>query len=101
MSLPKMRVLIGTNRYFPDVAGGGNRVAFDVAQQLVADGHQVALLCEGIHGKPQSETLHDIRVLRYSVPRLDLNLFSRHQRAARKTLKNCLPDWPPDLLWGH
>ena len=96
-----MRVLIGSNRYFPDVAGGGNRVAFDVARQLVAGGHDVALLCEGIPGKPQSERLDGIHVLRYTVSRLDLDLSRRHQRAARKTLQKALADWTPELLWGH
>jgi glycosyltransferase involved in cell wall biosynthesis len=96
-----MRVLIGSNRYFPDVAGGGNRVAFDAAQQLVAEGHEVALLSEGIPGKPENEKLQGIQVLRYTVSRLDLDFFSRHQRAAKRTLKKHLLRWQPDLLWGH
>src|SRR5579863_954251 len=96
-----MRVVIGSNRFFPDVAGGGNRLAYDAAQHLVSLGHDVALLCEGIPGKPESEMVDRIRILRYRVPMLDFDFLSRHQRAARKTLKRCLQDWQPDLLWGH
>src|SRR5258708_2371537 len=96
-----MRILIGCNRYFPDVAGGGNRVAYDVAKYLASTGHEVALLCEGLPGKPESEMSDGMRVLRYSIPRFDLDFFSRHQRAAKQTLKRQLGDWHPDLLWGH
>src|SRR5205823_2875226 len=34
-------------------------------------------------------------------PRFDLDLFSRHQRAAKRTLRRQLGDWRPDLVWGH
>src|SRR5437899_11733479 len=96
-----MRILLGTIRYFPDVAGGGNRVAFDAAQYLRKQGHDVVLLCEGIPGTPESEVIDGIRVLRYSIPRFDLDLLSRHQRAAKRTLRRQLADWRPDLIWGH
>lgn len=98
-----MRILLGSNRYFNDVAGGGNRVAWDAAQHLAAMGHEVVLVCEGIDGKPESEPVGEIRVLRYRVPKLDLDFLSRHQRAARKVLFRQLvaEGWVPDLLWGH
>ena len=79
-----MRILMGCNRFFPDVAGGGDRVAYDVAKYLASAGHEASLICEGLPGKPESEMSDGIRTLRYSVPRLDLNLFSRHQRAAKR-----------------
>src|SRR4051794_13631111 len=96
-----MRILIGSNRYFYDIAGGGNRVALDCAEELISNGHEVALLCEGIPGKPESERINGIRVLRYAVARFDINFFSRHQRAAKKTLRRHLEGWQPELLWGH
>src|SRR5438067_8103664 len=96
-----MRILLGTIRYFPDVAGGGNRVAYDSAQYLASQGHDVVLLCDGIPGTLESEVISGIRVLRYSIPRFDLDLFSRHQRAAKRTLRRQLGDWRPDLIWGH
>lgn len=96
-----MRILLGSNRYFPDVAGGGNRVAYDCAQYLVSQGHDVALLCEGITGKPERDTIEGIRVLRYFLPRLDIDFLFRHQRAAKKVLGRNLSGWVPDLIWGH
>lgn len=96
-----MRILLGANRYFPDVAGGGNRVAYDCAQYLASVGHEVALLCEGIAGKPENEVIDGIRVLRYSLPRLDIDFLSRHQRAAKRVLGRHLSGWVPDIVWGH
>lgn len=99
-----MRILLGSNRYFNDVAGGGNRVAWDAAQHLASLGHEVALLCEGIDDKPESDVVAgNVRILRYYVPGFDLDFFSRHQRAARKVLLRQLQSagWVPDILWGH
>ncbi len=96
-----MRILLGCNRYFPDVAGGGNRVAYDCAQYLVSQGHDVALICEGIPGKPENDTIDAIRVLRYALPRMDIDFLSRHQRAAKKILGRHFSGWVPDIIWGH
>lgn len=96
-----MRVLVGTIRFFPDVAGGGNRIAFDTARYLVSQGHDVVLLCEGIPGKPESEIVAGLRVLRYSIHPFDLNFITRHQRAAKRVLRRQLGDWRPELVWGH
>jgi glycosyltransferase involved in cell wall biosynthesis len=96
-----MRILIGCNRYFPDVAGGGNRVAFDAARFLVSKGNEVAFVCEGIPGKPLQERLDGVHVVRYSVPGYDLDYLSRHQRAAKRALQQALGGWRPDVLWGH
>lgn len=76
-------------------------MAYDAAQHLASQGHDVALLCEGIPGKPECETIAGIKVLRYSVPRFDLDFLSRHQRSAKKTLARHSKDWVPELVWGH
>jgi glycosyltransferase involved in cell wall biosynthesis len=96
-----MRILLAANRYFPDVAGGGNRVAYDCAQYLTLQGHDVGLLCQGIAGKPESDVIDGIRVLRYALPRMDIDFMSRHQRAAKRVLGRHLSGWVPDLIWGH
>src|SRR4051812_32251089 len=97
----EMRVLVGSNRYFNDVAGGGNRVAWDAAQQLAVEGHDVVLLCEGIEGTPETDLRGAVRILRYKVPAFDVDFFSRHQRAAKRTLLRQLSDWHADVIWGH
>jgi glycosyltransferase involved in cell wall biosynthesis len=96
-----MRILVGANNFLGDRWGGGTRVAWDACKYLVSHGHEVALLCEGVENKPERERAEGVLILRYRVSEYDLNFLNRHQIAGYKVLKRQLPDWPPDLLWGH
>jgi glycosyltransferase involved in cell wall biosynthesis len=96
-----MRILLGANHFFGDTRGGGMRVAWDACRYLTSRGHDVALLCEGVGNKPESERVEGVQILRYRISKFDLNFLGRHQRAGRKILRKHLIDWKPDLLWGH
>ncbi|MCU1285740.1 MAG: glycosyl transferase group 1, partial [Acidobacteriales bacterium] len=76
-------------------------MAWDAAKLLAKKGHEVALLCEGIEGKPESERVEGVWLVRYRIAKPNLNLLSRHQKAGEKTLRKVMREWIPELIWGH
>jgi len=72
----------------------------DACRYLVSQGHEVALLCEGVENKPECERVDDVLILRYRVSKYDFNFLNRHQIAGYKVLKGSC-QIGPRLALGH
>ena len=60
-----MRILVATDRWFPDVSGGSGRVAAETSRRLAARGHEVTVLAPAAKGIPTAETEDGLTVLRH------------------------------------
>ena len=63
-----MRILVPIHEY-PPVGGGGGRVAQDLAERLVARGHQVTILTSAFGDLPLRETRAGVDIVRLPVGR--------------------------------
>ncbi len=63
-----MRILVLIHEY-PPVGGGGGRVAQDLAEGLVARGHEVTVLTSAFDTLPKEETRNGVRIVRMPVAR--------------------------------
>lgn len=66
-----MQVAVAVDNFFPDKVSGSARVAWDVAQRLCADGHDVVVVCmswPADRRPPQLAEEHGVRVLRCQRP---------------------------------
>lgn len=57
------------NYEFPPVGGGGATANYSLAREMVAEGHEVAVVTSGFRGLPKRETVDGIRVIRVPVYR--------------------------------
>ena len=101
-----MRILIPCLHYFKDSPSGGTRLAFDEALALAQLGHEVWIIAHSEQEQcPEYEWDEEARlhVLRYSIPKSNLNIFQRmlgHQEATKALLLK-RKSGPFDIIHGH
>jgi glycosyltransferase involved in cell wall biosynthesis len=85
-----VRILVATDVWFPDYAGGSARVAAETAARLAARGHEVTVLAPRAPGRPGEASERDVTVLRTlgrsRAPRSMTDVVStvRHARQLRR-----------------
>lgn len=64
-----MRILVVSDQWFPDFAGGSARVATEIARRLARRGHELDVIVpRGHEGQPSEETAPGLRIIR-ALPR--------------------------------
>jgi glycosyltransferase involved in cell wall biosynthesis len=97
------RVLLAVGQYHPDYPSGANRLAYDEARFLVAQGTDIWLLVQDVEGiRQEHESIAGITVLRYKVPTLH-RLDPRRARAHRTAIAALVPKYlqKADAIHGH
>ena len=99
-----LRIIITMLQFYPDQPSGSNRLAYDEAVFLAAQGHEVWVITQDMSGdKPEYSTHKDLHVLRY--PRMQLDLYDprrlwSHQLQTRSSLSRFVRQ-PVNLIHGH
>lgn len=96
-------ILIATGTYFPDMPGGADRLAYDLACTMVSKGHEVWILCQDVLSlKKLYEQIDDINILRYSISKSSIINSSRHREHIEQAI-NALKEHEVkmDILHGH
>ncbi|MFO7946811.1 MAG: glycosyltransferase family 4 protein [Armatimonadota bacterium] len=73
-----MRILMA-NYEFPPVGGGGATANYYLAREMVAEGHEVAVVTSGFRGLPKRETVEGVEVLRVPVYRQRRDFTRMHE----------------------
>ena len=101
----RLRLLITTQQYYPDVPTGSGRLAFDEALYLVGLGHEVWVVVQDLIGNHVEYNQQDgLHVLRY--PCLKVGLFDprrrkAHQQQTQMLLGRYLGSGGVDIVHGH
>lgn len=98
------KILILSIFYYPDKAGGANRLAYDEAVFLAEQGHEVWIIAQDATGqKPEYEFRDSLHILLYQQPQLGLFSPKRpfiHQLTVQNLLTKYLADGV-DVVHGH
>jgi glycosyltransferase involved in cell wall biosynthesis len=93
-----MRVLVATDQWFPDVAGGSARVAAETASRLAERGHAITVLAPRTPGQP-AEVVEGSLVLRRVLARTPLPQTLTDVVATRREARRHVVGF--DLLLAH
>jgi glycosyltransferase involved in cell wall biosynthesis len=101
----KMNYLATADYWFKDVPGGMARVAWDIAQLMQKQGHQVTLFCRRKHPTdPAISEANGIKIIKYSFPKtLSLDPFKIYKQinAAFEACKEYLSQTRFDIIHIH
>ncbi len=98
------RILVLSNFFFPDKAGGQAKLAYDLAQAYVSLGHEVWFLAQSLDkNTPLYQEINGLHVLRYFIKPssgIDFTRYTKHISAVKQILGKFFPEHP-DIVHGH